>query len=384
MKDYIIAKLEEENWQTPTNLQKMMKKDFNVAIEKILSLDQIIDIVKSWRKETNASKELYVQNNPLNFNNLIFLRVFLNFHTKVNENIKNYKIIIWCSDFQLNRLRMVNHFYIDGTFVVVPQGYKQLIVILIRDPNTDKLFPVLFALLNSKEEEAYYLVLKHLRDIITEFNFFYWNLEYATIDFEEGLQNAFQRVFPKTNIIGCLFHYRQALYRQAQSRRLITKAKKEETEKLISELGNLAWVNHKRVFQDGLEKIKARYKDEEYLGFLVYFEKNWLPRFELGQIQYSNKEDVYRSNSVLESYNNHIKNQLPRASSWPQFIEFLKQEDKKYFEEVFLAEVKGTINKKSKNFGKAYKHIGNTRKRPYPKEGTPVKAESNDSQGSNI
>jgi len=75
MKDYIRNKLEEENWLTPDNLQLKMKKDPNLSIDKILSTSQISDIVKEWRKETNSSKELYVENNPLNANNLPFLRV---------------------------------------------------------------------------------------------------------------------------------------------------------------------------------------------------------------------------------------------------------------------------------------------------------------------
>jgi len=46
------------------------------------------------------------------------------------------KIIIWGSDFQVNRLRLTNHLFIDGTFTIVPCGFLQLVTIAIRDPNT--------------------------------------------------------------------------------------------------------------------------------------------------------------------------------------------------------------------------------------------------------
>jgi len=62
-----------------------------------------------------------------------------------------------------------------------------------------------FGLINSKEEDAYYIYLKQLKDIITQFGSFDWGLEFVTPDFGEGLQEAFRRVFLKTNIIGCLF-----------------------------------------------------------------------------------------------------------------------------------------------------------------------------------
>ena len=113
------------------------------------------------------------------------------------------------------------------------------------------------------------------------------------------------------------------------------------------------------------------------MEFLKYFEKHWYPRFESGQISYSNKEGVHRSNSVVESYNSYIKNNLPRAPNWPQFYEFIKQEDKKYFENAILAELKSRINDKSKNFGKGFKQIGTKkRKKPCERTPTPKKTES--------
>jgi len=272
---------------------------------------------------------------------------------------------------------MVNHIYLDGTFVVVPMGYKQLIVVSIRDPNIDKVYPAVFGIINCKEEDAYFIFLKQLKDIITEFGAFDWGLEYATLDFEEGLQEAFKRIFPKARIIGCLFHYRQALYRQAQSRRLTTEAKKKETQELIDQLSALSWLDSNTQFKEKLNLIKTKYKNfSQYEDFLAYFEKHWYPRFESGQILYSNKEDVYRSNSVLESYNNHIKNILPRSPTWPQFLEFIKAEDKKYSEDAIFSELKAKVNNKSRNFGKAFKPLG-TKKRKKPcEETTPKKNET--------
>jgi len=167
-----------------------------------------------------------------------------------------------------------------------------------------------------------------------------------------------------------LFNYRQALYRQAQSRRLMTEAKKKKTQELINELSSLSWLESKKLFKENLDLIKEKFQ-EEYKDFLEYFEKHWFPRFESGQILYSNEEDVYRSNSVLESYNCHIKNQLPRSPTRPQFLELLKAEDKKYSDDAIFAELKGVVNKKSRNFGKAFQPIG-TKKRRKPCESTPT------------
>ena len=110
----------------------------------------------------------------------------------------------------------------------------------------------------------------------------------------------------------------------------------------------------------------------EFRGILRY------PRFKSGQIHYSDKEDVYRSNSVLESYNNHIKNELPRSPNWPQFLEFIQKEDKKYSDDAILAELRGKVYQKSNNFGKGFKPIlSKKRKRNDFETPTPKKNESN-------
>ena len=281
---------------------------------------------------------------------------------------------------------MVEHAYVDGTFVTVPAGYKQMLVISIRDPNTDQVFPALFGLINTKEEDNYYLFLNSVKSIITEHGSFDWGLKNVTLDFEEGLQEAFSRVFNTTNIVGCLFHYRQALFRQAQSRRLTTQAKMDQIQRLMDKLSSLCWSANHNIFRQQLDKIKDEYKDNnEFTDYIKYFDKYWHPKFISGQINYSDKEDVYRSNSVLESYNRRIKDNLPRMPSWPKFYEFVKQEERRCFDELILAEKKGRTKKKSTKSGKGFKPLA-TKKRKRAlskpqgsKKHTPIK-DKNDQQ----
>jgi len=168
---------------------------------------------------------------------------------------------------------MVHHIYLDGTFVVVPKGYKQLLVIYIRDPNTDKVFPALFALINSKEEDVYYLFLKNLKELVMDFNSFDCGLQYATLDFEEALQEAFRRVFLKLTIIDGLFHYKQALHRQAQFKKLATKDRIEETEKFICKLASLSWVSDQENFKEKFAKIKKNMRITKFIKIFCFILK---------------------------------------------------------------------------------------------------------------
>jgi len=142
-------------------------------------------------------------------------------------------------------------------------------------------------LINSKEENAYFVLFRQLKDIVTDLGLYTWDLKHATIDFEEGLQIAFERVFSKVTIIGCLFHYRQALLKQAQGRRLTTEAKLRDTQILMDKLSSLSWSENKNQFENSLLKIKEEYSTQkEYQDFIIYFEKNWYPRFKSGQIKF--------------------------------------------------------------------------------------------------
>ena len=214
MKLEIEKKLEDESWLTPKEVLDWNKDNF--SIDKHLSYSQIDDIVQCWRKKDSATKDTYIDQHPSNRVGLPFLRTHFTFNYKKNDTNKTAKIVIWTSDFQLNRLRLTNHWYTDGTFTIAPSNYHQLLTIAIRDPNTSFIKPALWAILDSKEEESYYQAFRIIKDIASNSGRLDWNLTSITLDFEPGLINGFKRVFLETRVIGCLFHFKQALYREAK------------------------------------------------------------------------------------------------------------------------------------------------------------------------
>ena len=61
-------------------------------------------------------------------------------YNKSNKSLFQHEHAIFISDYFINKLNTLKHFYIDGTFVF-PKGFKQLIVILFLDENINKRFP---------------------------------------------------------------------------------------------------------------------------------------------------------------------------------------------------------------------------------------------------
>ena len=353
MKIEIEKKLEEESWSTPGEILSWIKLNF--PIENHLHYSQVDDIVQYWRRKNNSYKESYIIEHSLNNAGLPFLRAHSTLNIKIHNQNKLIKVAIWCSDFQINRIRLTDHLFIDGTFNIVPTHYSQLLTIMIRDPNTGYVKPAIWSIINSKDEETYFQLFLMIKQILTMNESLELSIKSATLDFELSLINGFKRVFAKTKIIGCLFHFKQALFREALSQGLMKDEDKNATQTLITELGALSWLNNLQAITQEFIQIQENYQDTKYKNLVEYYNKNWLPRLKTGMIDYSGIEDQFRANSVLEKYNSHIKDNLPRSPSWPKFIDFLIKEEAEYVKEAFNCEQRGQISVKSQNFGKAYK-----------------------------
>ncbi|RLN89199.1 hypothetical protein BBJ28_00025969 [Nothophytophthora sp. Chile5] len=97
--------------------------------------------------------------------------------------------------------------FIDGTFKMVPRPFTQCLIVMVKDPGVDVDVPAMYVLMDSKQQDAYWHA---LRCVIIQTDRL---LEPATVtyDFERGLMNAITEQFPLVKIVGCLFHWKQAL-----------------------------------------------------------------------------------------------------------------------------------------------------------------------------
>ena len=239
MKIEIEKRLEEQNWLTAGDILSWIKKEF--PIDKHLSYSQVENIVEYWRKKNNVYKESYILQHGLNKAGLPFFRTFSTNNFTKNDSKKGIKVAIWSSDIQINRLRLTNHWFVDGTFTIAPCSYQQLITIMIKDPKTGFVKPALWAVLSSKDEEAYQIFFRAVKDTATSSGCLDWTLASCTLDFEPALMNAFHEIYPDTRVIGCLFRFKQALFREAQLKGLMTDERKESTKEVIDVLGGLCW-----------------------------------------------------------------------------------------------------------------------------------------------
>lgn len=88
---------------------------------------------------------------------------------------------------------------------MVPNPFTQCLAFVVRDTSVD-----LYVLVTSKDQQTSRNV---LNSVIIQSNRL---LEPASVicDFEKGLMNAIIEQLPGVNIVGCLFHWKQALRRK--------------------------------------------------------------------------------------------------------------------------------------------------------------------------
>ena len=214
---------------------------------------------------------------------------------------------IWTIDSIIARSRLSKHYFIDATFHH-PKDYEEFIIIIFKDTVVHEYFPCFYILVNNKSEVMYDLVFKSIKRILTQ-NYIY-NLEVKTIttDTELALVNAVNNNFPNAQRIGCWFHLKQDLIRNARIFGLMNKKNKDAdinlTYEIIKQLAILPLE-----YSGSIDYIKEKVnilmlQYPKYYNLLFnYFLENKIKYFKDGSYNYNKFPKDIRSNSILERYN---------------------------------------------------------------------------------
>ena len=92
-----------------------------------------------------------------------------------------------------------------------------------------------------------------------------------TTDFEEGLIESILNTFEKIKLIGCLFHFKQALWRKTPGRTIYVK--KRIFIEIIAKLALICWNNDD--YRETLTDLKSEnQQDQNNSNILDYYEFN--------------------------------------------------------------------------------------------------------------
>ena len=319
------------------------KKEFTNELQKIyndnkynflLKPNTIKNIIGKWKSNSlrftkfNAIINQYNKEGELilwdHTNTIIYLS------NKKNPLPSEY--YIWSSNSMISRARVSNHYFVDATFHH-PKDFSELMIIIFKDIIIHEYIPCFYILLSNKSEMLYDLAFKSVKRIITQNGLHQINIQTITTDSEASLINAINANFNETQRIGCWFHLKQDLIRNARIMGLLNKRNKDIdiniTFEIITQLtmlpleykGNIDYVKEK------INIIILQYP--KYYNLLTnYFLTTKMKYFIDGSYNYDLFPKDIRSNSILERYNKIIKDRLgeKRQCNWVVFLNFINDE----------------------------------------------------------
>ncbi|XP_046686325.1 uncharacterized protein LOC124371996, partial [Homalodisca vitripennis] len=214
------------------------------------------------------------------------------------------------------RTALVNtqRLHIDGTFKVLPEQLHAYQLVTIHGEFLNHLFPVAFVLMTRKTQDSYQGVFVFLKQLIPD-----WNPQVILTDFELAMSNAAQLVWPNARVVGCFFHFAQAIYRMHRQLRLQhivdTNVQAAKTLQMLMSLAllpaerialGLRVITHYAV----LHGLAARFRI-----LLRYMENFWMRM--VGANRFSVFGEPHRTNNALEAFHSSLLRTMgPHPGVW--------------------------------------------------------------------
>lgn len=220
-------------------------------------------------------------------------------------------ILMFTTAQNIKLLECAEFWIADGTFATVPLAFNQLFSIhaSVGQGDSRRVVPLVYFLLNKKNQEIYTSALECLLDFAAELNA---NLKprFVLLDFEKASINAFKEVLPETEISGCYFHFTQSLLRQLGA--LGMKTAYGQNIKLfmaVKRLQALSFLPAVRI-AEAYCTIKESLK--EVLGgpFITYFEATY--------IYGKNRNGRPLFHPSLWSNHNVVNNNVPKSNNYQE------------------------------------------------------------------
>ncbi|KAG4084293.1 hypothetical protein H8356DRAFT_1436287 [Neocallimastix lanati (nom. inval.)] len=220
---------------------------------------------------------------------------------------KYSNIIIFQSPFQAKLFMENKHIFADGTFLIAPTNSYQVFITRTYVTELNCFYTTSMSILKNKEQTAYEILFNEIKKYIIKYNA---NINFSEkifhCDFEKGISNAVENIFPNINIKYCFWHYKRLL--MTKKNKLCYKEVKDHNilNTYYKAISNLCFINIEYI-PDIFNKIKntcMRYKStcSQFLNFLDYFEKTFLNIYNIKYWNYYNNID-HITNNASESYN---------------------------------------------------------------------------------
>lgn len=173
--------------------------------------------------------------------------------------------------------------------------------------------------------DAYTAALTYVNENIIELNG-----RGIIIDFEKAMRAGLKKVAPNLPILGCWFHFAQALRRKMASfSNMFALIKKNQDAKIIFRkfqcLALLPYEKIKDAFVHLLREALMEKKFKEFSPFIDYFKKEWM---EIVKPEYFSVFDKdVRTTGSAEAFNGKLNKKFQTHAKFFNFVESLQKEE---------------------------------------------------------
>lgn len=342
-----VERLAIQTTMTPMQVWEDVREQFlgdtTTHTARTLTLQQVVKLVHRLRSE-HFGNDIYarIESPPLvNVKNsdLYFYQFH---HAWVDQSArprpKLNRIVGWANPALMQLLHYENiSLFVDGTFRIVPRSFKQCIVIMVYDRGSKLYVPVFFILATSKSSDTYWNSLQFVSNACGV----KLKPKEVVCDFERALITAVGDWFDGVRIIGCLFHFKQAVRRRMKKERLPEPEVKIAMERGVLDV--LTVLEHERIPQ-GIKWVKKKIRDRceeeghaysrvKWNSFWRYFQRTWIDMFppKFWNIHDVLHSAVARTNNALERCNRKLNDAFPTPHpSLPRFIQTIEEVSRQY------------------------------------------------------
>ncbi|ETK90458.1 hypothetical protein L915_05783 [Phytophthora nicotianae] len=165
--------------------------------------------------------------------------------------------------------------------------------------------------------------------------------ENVTCDFEVALINAVLDQFPRANLVGCLFHWKQVLRRKMVDLRIPDSQIKSALGP--GKLDSLAVIPVDQIAKKSVRYIRSIVDETraktKWNAFWKYFLKTWMERYDattwnVQEMMRVGVDVINRTNNPLEKYNRDFASRMSTHPGLLAFIEGTKREAARYIRRI--------------------------------------------------
>ena len=317
----------------------------------------MVDNFRASERPGPASWNVQLEPYSVYEDNTPWLQQYIRF---VEENTKHVSnLYVWGNPVLMGMAKeRRTKFYLDGTFRVCPEGFIQLLILMMYSETLEIYVPLFYGLIDSKTFHGYWKFITTCHEIVN----CKMDPESFTCDFDPAQIKAIRGTitesklielvhFPKTVIIGCLFHLKQCWRRKLVS--LSLDSNLVENAMASGSLDILCILEKKHILagikylRDKFEKNQSLETKKKWESFWTYFQSTWYhPKkkttYDLDtwniSAHYENEIEVQnRTNNPLERYNRHLNSLFPESGpSLYHLNDKLKLESKRVQQTVEL------------------------------------------------